>query len=89
MARTGQWGEFDTYPDLNFATIAGGAAGDLTVAGIKTTDRLIAVVTVSAAGANLASEFTITAANTINNNGGTSTATKTVLVVWQVAESGL
>jgi hypothetical protein len=85
----GKWGEFHNKPDLNFATIAGGVAGDLTVTGIKTTDQLKAVVVISEAGANLVGEFTITADDTINNVGGTSTATKTVLVVWQVAEAGL
>ena len=58
----------------------GGSAGDLTVAGVKTTDRILLVqsLTLSAgapsAVADLTSEFTITAANTVNNTGGTSTA---------------
>jgi len=85
----GRWGEHHTYPPLQVATIAGGAAGNLTVTGIKPTDTLMAVVKVSAAGGNLASEFTISALNTINNSGGTSTAGATVLVMWYSAEAGL
>lgn len=64
-------------------TIAGAAAGNLTVLGIKLGDKLLLVQPVTAVGANLASEFTITAADTINNTGGTSTAgVVAVLVTW-------
>lgn len=58
----------------------GGAAGDLTVTGVKTTDRVLLVQSLAlsagapSAVADLTSEFTITAANTVNNTGGTSTA---------------
>jgi len=85
----GKWGEFHSYPPLSVATVAGAAAGDITVAGIKTSDTLVAVVKVSAAGGNLASEFTISTLNTINNAGGTSTSGATVMVIWYVAEAGL
>lgn len=58
--------------------IAGGAAGNHTVTGIKTRDTLVSVLHVdftdaSETGANRTAEFTITADNTINNTGGTAT----------------
>lgn len=67
---------------LRTAVVAGAVAGDLTVTGIRPGDVLKAVQRVDAAGANLVDEFTITAADTINNVGGTSTATQVVLVIW-------
>lgn len=69
------------------ATIAGGAAGDHTVTGITVYDRLLAVVDVSAAGANLVGEFSITAADTINNDGGTDTTGAVLLIIWDVADT--
>lgn len=69
-------------------TVAGAAAGDLTVTGIKKGDKLIAVQPVSVASANLVGEFTVTADDTINNTGGTSSATQVVLVIWEVYASG-
>ena len=56
--------------------IAGGAAGAHTVTGIKVRDILVSVLFVdftdgSEAGADLSSEFSISAANTIDNTGGT------------------
>lgn len=76
--------------------IAGGAAGNLTVTGVKATDDLIAVVQfnivadtgTSATGdkvdnvVDLTSEFTITADNTINNTGGTATTSDKLLVMY-------
>lgn len=58
--------------------IAGGAAGNHTVTGIKTRDTLVAVLhsdytDASETGQNLTSEFSISAADTINNTGGTDT----------------
>jgi hypothetical protein len=74
----------ETHLDLALRTrtVAGATAGNLTVAGIRVGDALKAVQRVDAAGANLVEEFTITADNTINNAGGTSTATGVVLVIW-------
>lgn len=69
--------------DLTSRMVAGAAAGNITVTGIKVGDRLVLVQSLTAATANIASEFTVTADNTINNTGGTSTATQTVLVVWE------
>lgn len=85
----GKFGEHHSYPPLRTRTVAGTTAGNVTVTGIKTTDTLVAVQNVAAAGANLASEFTITAANTINNTGGTNTTGMTLLVIWYAAEAGL
>jgi hypothetical protein len=74
------------------ATVAGGAAGDITVTGIGATDRIVSVTVLdrdaTAANINLAtltSEFTVTAANTINNAGGTATTGNALLVVWEAA----
>lgn len=85
----GQFGEHHTYPPLTTRVIAGGAAGNLTVTGIKPTDTLMVVQSVAAAGANLASEFTITAVDTVNNTGGTNTTGLTLLFLWYVADAGL
>lgn len=68
--------------------IAGGAAGDHTVAGIAVGDALRAVLHVdftdaSETGADITSEFTITGANTINNTGGTATTDGFLIVVWE------
>ena len=74
-------------------TSVGAAAGDVpVVGGIKKGDKLLRVVVVSfdgdgdtVASADLTSEFTITADDTINNTGGTSTADSLVLVQWASA----
>lgn len=59
----------------------GASAGDVTVPGIKTTDKILLVQSVTivagatvSATADLTSEFTVKSANTVNNTGGTSTA---------------
>lgn len=68
-----------------FAAV-GAVAGNVTVPGVKATDRLIGVEAVTytagvpSAVADLTSEFTIAGADTINNGGGTSTVDKLVLV---------
>ena len=65
----------------------GAAAGDVTCAGIALTDTLLLVeaVTFDTSGyctavADLTAEFSITAADTVNNTGGTSTANQMVLI---------
>jgi hypothetical protein len=77
--------------------ISGGSAGNLTVTGIKTTDTLVSVVQAnivadtgtSASGnkvdtiADLTSEFTISAADTINNTGHTDTTSDKLIVTFQ------
>lgn len=66
---------------------AGAAAGDVTVAGVKATDELLFVQSASFDGdgdivavADLTAEFTISADDTLNNTGGTSTADELVSV---------
>ena len=75
--------------------IAGGAAGDHTVTGIATDDALRAVLeldftlaegapnTRTWAVADLTSEFSIGAADTINNTGGTDTSGAVLVVVYE------
>jgi hypothetical protein len=70
------------------ALVAGGAAGDIAVAGIELGDRLDQVICyVYTAGVttdvlDLTSEFMITADGTINNTGGTVTTGNKLLVNW-------
>ncbi len=80
--------------NLKITAIPEGSAGSHTVTGISTDDTLLAVIghkialsegspnTISVTAVNLTSEFTISAANTINNTGGTSLADTMVLVFW-------
>lgn len=67
------------------AFIDGGAAGNHTVTGITTTDTLTSVLHDSSGGilADLTGEFSISAANTINNGGGTATSSDKLLVTYQ------
>ncbi|MCC7047202.1 MAG: hypothetical protein IT562_10855 [Alphaproteobacteria bacterium] len=70
------------------AVVAGGSAGDFTVTGIATTDRLVGVIyftksTNLTAVTDLSSEFSITAANTINNAAGTATTGGYLLVTYE------
>lgn len=68
---------------LTIAVINGGAAGALTVTGIKTRDTLVSVVQVSAGvPADLTSEFSISAADTIDNTGGTATTGDKLIVFY-------
>ncbi|KKK47210.1 hypothetical protein LCGC14_3157480, partial [marine sediment metagenome] len=67
--------------------LAGGAAGNHTVTGIKTRDTLVSVLEVdftdaSETGADLTSEFTISAADTINNAAGTDTTGGFLIVTY-------
>lgn len=78
-------GEQHTNPALRYATVDGAVAGDITVTGIRVNDVIKAVQRIDAAAANLVDEFTITADDTINNTGGTSTATQLLLIVWAAA----
>lgn len=63
---------------------AGAAAGDVTVTGIKDGDSLKSVLHFSDVGTweELTDEFEITADDTINNDGGTSTLNGTVIVLY-------
>lgn len=72
--------------------VTGGAAGDHTVPGIDVGDGLILVMhittLVAATAADITSEFSITAANTINNTGGTDTTSDLLFVVYYDADLG-
>jgi hypothetical protein len=70
------------------AVVAGAAAGNITVTGIKTRDTLVSVLRAVGGGTdvtdvtNLTAEFSITAANTINNTGGTATTGSKLIVTY-------
>ena len=76
---------------IKFAIISGGAAGNHTVTGIGTSNKILAVIQAVGGSAGtpditeldlLTDEFAITAANTINNTGGTATADDQLVVIW-------
>lgn len=79
---------------IRIKQVVGDVAGDVTVTGIKTTDLLLSVQVADFAltdGApntrewavdDLTSEFSITDADTINNDGGTSTADKLLTILY-------
>lgn len=74
---------------FKMAVIAGGAAGNHTVTGIAVGDELIGVTRLNrdATAANIdiedvTSEFTVSAANTINNTGGTDTTGDSLQVLY-------
>lgn len=74
--------------ELEVAVVAGAAAGNITVTGINLGDKIISVLVFTTAAsiatlADLTSEFSITAADTINNTGGTSTANNSVVVIYE------
>ena len=74
--------------NTQIAIVAGAAAGNVTVTGLPATANLVGVVQFPGAGTavtdtvNLTSQFTVTAAATINNTGGTDTAGSKLLVIW-------
>ena len=59
--------------------VAGGSAGDLTATGVLTTDRLKYVLNLTDS-TDVTVEFTISAADTINNTGGTATTGDLLLI---------
>jgi hypothetical protein len=72
---------------MNVTLVAGGAAGNHTVTGIATGDELVFVGHLSTAAAiatlaDLTSEFTVSAADTINNAAGTDTTNDQLMVIW-------
>lgn len=92
LANTTVYCEVVSYPTaLSSLTttvvgIAGGAAGALTATGVAVGDTLVSVVKVldsTHASTDLTSEFTITGTDTIDNTGGTSTASSHVVVTFQ------
>jgi hypothetical protein len=67
-------------------SVAGAAAGNVTVSKIRKNDHLVSVIMVTVTTAALAdrtSEFTITANGVINNTGGTTSASSFLLVTWE------
>ena len=73
---------------LRQTLVDGSAAGDITVTGIGAEDELVSVLAIDATDASedfsdLTDEFSITAAGTINNAGGTATTGKGLLVTWR------
>ncbi len=57
------------------AVVAGGAAGNFTVTGISVGDEIVSVIHHNGTTVqNLTGEFSVSAADTINNTGGTATA---------------
>jgi hypothetical protein len=68
---------------LKFTLVAGAVAGNVTVTGIAVGDEILHVLhnTIGTL-ADLTAEFSITAANTINNADGTATDGDQLLVVW-------
>jgi hypothetical protein len=82
------------YPLIKFGFIGEAVAGNHTLTGIRPEDKLIQVVVVLLAltegtpntlaftFADLTSEFTISADNTLNNTGGTTLVDKFALVAY-------
>jgi hypothetical protein len=89
-------------PRMRIGFVPGGAAGNFTVTGIRDGfDRIISVLhltlTLSEGAPNttnawsiadLTSEFSITASDTINNGGGTATTNDLLMVIWYDADWG-
>ncbi len=88
--------KFDDYthivPPIKTFLVGGGTAGNHTVTGITTADKILGVSsmhidatslsTVAFTVADLTSEFTVGAANTINNTSGTDTTDALLLVTY-------
>ena len=79
-------------PLIQMTVVAGAAAGDVTVTGIKHDDKLCGVIVLdrNATAANitlaaLTSEFSVTADDTINNSAGTGSVGDALLVIWQTS----
>lgn len=73
--------ETGIVPRIRWFVATGGAAGDITVTGINLGDKLSLVLNLTDL-VDLTSEFSITAANTINNAGGTATTGDALLVCY-------
>lgn len=90
----GAGGKAVTGAGTKTATIDGGAAGNHTVTGILTTDRLVSVLRADVSAGNvvnlidITSEFTISAADTINNTGGTDTTGDRLVVIYERQGNG-
>ena len=76
-------------PPLVQTPIKGGSAGDHTLTGIATVDYIMSVSKINfdtdgtiSTVSDLTSEFSISAADTISNSGGTDTTDALLLVLW-------
>jgi hypothetical protein len=72
----------------------GGAAGALTLAGIKSGDRILQVLKVKISGsvvsvADLTSEFTVAGTDSITNAAGTATSLALVLCTYSIAAGNM
>lgn len=78
-------------PSNSMRAVPGAVAGNVAVTGIKKGDTIIEVLNLTD-GADLTAQFkltpTVAADGFINNTGGTSTATKILLVRWLVRPKG-
>ena len=94
-ARTGDGTSYPGLKDvvkqlrgIKQTVIDGGSAGNHTLTGIATEDHLISVVHLEGSGsaitgaADLTAEFSITAANTINNTSGTDSTNGVLIVLY-------
>lgn len=68
-------------PLLRQAIVTGAVAGDVAVSAIGKSDELVSVLNMTDL-TDVSAEFSIRDAGIINNTGGTSTATKKLLVTW-------
>ena len=81
--------ETGIVPRMRTFVADGAVAGNITVTGIAIGDNLISVLAHQVSGAvgidsvaDLTSEFSITAADTINNTGGTSSANGYLVILY-------
>ncbi len=89
MALISPMNETGIVPRMRTFVAAGGAAGDITVTGIALGDNLISVLAHQTGGAvgidsvaDLTSEFSISAADTINNDGGTASTNGYLVILY-------
>jgi hypothetical protein len=85
--------------NLRISALAEGAAGDFTLTGITLDDEILCVCgvkatlsagtpnTVAFSAVNVTSEFSITAANTINNTAGTDLSDTILFCLWVDADA--
>lgn len=76
-----------TITRVRTSYVVGAVAGPLTVTGIKKQDRIVSVWNITTP-ADLTSQFSISAANTITNAGGTATTGGVVAVTWYDKDLG-
>lgn len=84
----GSAGAGGTTGEIEVGLVAGGAAGDHTLTGISIGDRIVWVGHLSTAAAiatlaDITAEFSVTAADTINNAAGTDTTNDQLMVIYE------